>query len=225
MAAGSAGLDFGVVYMRAIDSWWLLAFVPLLLWASRYRPLARTWRVVCAFAAALLVVVLLLPPLPGEGMDYVMVDVGQGDGTLFTDGANAIVIDVGEEDSALPDYIRRRGLRVNAVIVTHLHSDHAGALEELVQMSRIKQIYLPESAEHGADDEMLEVLSRLKQSGVGFVYLRAGDEISTRGDLKLSVLHPDAARDFDNANDYSLVIRAEYAGRTILITGDLTDAG
>ena len=101
----------------------------------------------------------------------------------------------------------------------------AGALEELVQMSRIKQIYLPENAEHGADDEMLEVLSRLKQSGVGFVYLRAGDEISTRGDLKLSVLHPDAARDFDNANDYSLVIRAEYAGRTILITGDLTEAG
>ena len=225
VAAWTAGLDFGVVYMRAIDSWWLLAFVPLLLWASRYRPLARTWRVVCAFAAALLVVVLLLPPLPGEGMDYVMVDVGQGDGTLFTDGANAIVIDVGEEDSALPDYIRRRGLRVNAVIVTHLHSDHAGALEELVQMSRIKQIYLPENAEHGADDEMLEALSRLKQSGVGLVYLRAGDEISTRGDLKLSVLHPDAARDFDNANDYSLVIRAEYAGRTILITGDLTEAG
>ena len=60
---------------------------------------------------------------------------------------------------------------------------------------------------------------------MGFVYLRAGDEISTRGDLKLSVLHPDAARDFDNANDYSLVIRAEYAGRTILITGDLTEAG
>ena len=77
VAVWTAGLDFGVVYMRAIDSWWLLAFVPLLLWASRYRPLARTWRVVCAFAAALLVVVLLLPPLPGEGMDYVMVDIRQ----------------------------------------------------------------------------------------------------------------------------------------------------
>ena len=59
---------------------------------------------------------------------------------------------------------------------------------------------------------MLEALSRLKQSGVGFVYLRAGDEITTRGDLKLSVLHPDAARDFDNANDY-------FAGNTRRVRG------
>ena len=136
VAAWTAGLDFGVVYMRAIDSWWLLAFVPLLLWAS---VVLAAFADVGGWCARLLrrCSCCFCHHYPAKG--WTMRDGGRGgDGTLFTDGANAIVIDVGEEDSALPDYIRRRGLRVNAVIVTHLHSDHAGALEELVQMSRIK---------------------------------------------------------------------------------------
>ena len=225
VATWTASVDFGVIYMRAISSWWLLILAPLMLWASRYRPMLGRWRAVCGALACALIVVLLLPPTAGEGLDYVMVDVGQGDGTLFTDGAHAVVIDVGEEDSALSDYIRRRGLRVNALIITHLHADHAGDLEEAISVSGVKTIYLPCNAENGADEEVLEMLDRIKQSGVKCEYLSAGDVLEPLDGLKLTVLHPSAGSEFSDSNDYSLVLRAEYAGRSLLLTGDLTENG
>ena len=225
VAGWTAGFDWGIVYMRAIDAWWLCAFVPLMLWASRYRPLARAWRNACICVALALTVVLLLPPRAGDGLDYVLVDVGQGDGQLLTDGASAVVIDVGVEDSALVDYVRRRGLRVEALIITHLHDDHAGALEEFARVARVKRVYLPEGAELAADADALEQLEALTARGVELARLSAGDVLEPISGLELKVLHPTAGTAFDDPNDYSLVIRCEYAGRSVLITGDLTAHG
>lgn len=225
VATWTASVNFGIICMRAINSWWLLVLAPLMLWASRYRPMLGRWRAVCGTLACVLIVVLLLPPMPGDGLDYIMVDVGQGDGALFTDGAHAVVIDVGEEDSALSDYIRRRGLRVNALIISHLHTDHAGDLEEVISVSGVKTIYLPCNAEEGADEEVLEMLDRIKQTGVKCEYLSAGDVLEPLDGLTLSVLHPSAGSAFTDSNDYSLVLRAEYAGRSLLLTGDLTEDG
>lgn len=225
VAGWTAGFDWGIVYMRAIDAWWLCAFVPLMLWASRYRPLARAWRNACICVALALTVVLLLPPRAGDGLDYVLVDVGQGDGQLLTDGASAVVIDVGVEDSALVDYVRRRGLRVEALIITHLHDDHAGALEEFARVARVKRVYLPEGAELAADADALEQLEALTARGVELARLSAGDVLEPISGLELKVLHPTAGTAFDDPNDYSLVIRCEYAGRSVLISGDLTAQG
>ncbi len=225
VAGWTAGLDWGIVYMRAISPWWLGAFAALMLWASRFRPLARAWRYACVGAALALTVVLLLPPRAGEGLDYVLVDVGQGDGQLFTDGAAAVVIDVGVEDSALVDYVRRRGLRVEALIITHLHDDHAGALTELARVARVRRVYLPEGAESAADPAALEQLEALVARGVELARLSAGDVLEPIPGLELTVLHPAAGAAFDDANDYSLVMRCEYAGRSLLLTGDLTAAG
>ena len=225
LADWTAGLDWGIVYVRAISPWWLMAIAPLMLGASCFRPLGRAWRGACAVLTVGLICLLLLPPRAGSGLDYVLVDVGQGDGALFTDGASAVIVDVGGEDSALCDYVRRRGLRVEAVVITHLHEDHAGALEELARMARIGSVYLPESAEAGADEETLAALERLRARGMEVRRLSAGDSLEPLRGLALHVLHPGAGAAFEDANDYSLVLRAEYAGRTLLLTGDLTQAG
>lgn len=225
VAGWTASLEFGIVYMRALNPWWLMAIAPLMLWASRFRPLGRAWRSACAALMVGLICALLLPPMAGEGLDYVMVDVGQGDGTLFTDGANAVVVDVGSEGTALVDYVRRRGLRVRAVIITHLHEDHAGALKELARVARVGEIYLPANAEAGGDEEALTQLGELRAQSLGVRYLSAGDVLEPLDGLTLTVLHPGADPAFEDPNDYSLVLRAEYAGRTLLLTGDLTQAG
>ena len=226
VAEWTAGMDWAIVSMRAMDMWWLLAIVPLIMYASRYRPLARRWRMACAGAALCLMAVLLLPPQPYEGLDYVMVDVGQGDGMLFTDGASAIIVDTGSQGAALSDHVRRRGLRVDKLILTHLHEDHAGDALRLVRMAGIDEVYLPYAAESAADAEVLEALDIIKASGVNVRRLKAGDAIDTGiAGLELRVLHPGAQPGFKDANDYSLVLRAEYAGRSLLLTGDLTQSG
>lgn len=225
VAEWTASFDWGIIYMRALDAAWLCALVPLMLWASRFRPLARAWRPACMLAALALMAVLLMPPRAGEGLDYVLVDVGQGDAQLFTDGARAVVIDVGEEDSALTDYVRRRGLRVEALIITHLHDDHAGALEEFALVTRTRRVYLAEGAEAAADAGALEQLEELKRRGVEIERLSAGDELEPIEGLRMRVLHPAPGAEFEDQNDYSLVLKCEYAGRSVLLTGDLTTAG
>lgn len=225
IAGWTADCSFAMFDVRAISPWWLLAFVLLMLCASRFRPLSNVWRGVSVSAALLLCIILLLPPRAGSGMDYVMVDVGQGDGQLFTDGASAIALDVGTERSGLRDYVRRRGLKLNEVIITHLHDDHAGALEELAELTGLRKVYLSENTEHAADEDALNQLEKLRRQGVEIAYLHTGDVLEPLKGLHMKVLHPAAGAEFDDANDYSLVILAEYAGRTIMLTGDLTRAG
>ncbi len=67
-------------------------------------------------------------------------------------------------------------------------------------------------------------LASLDQASEG-MSVSAGDVLEPISGLELKVLHPTAGTAFDDPNDYSLVIRCEYAGRSVLITGDLTAHG
>lgn len=51
---------------------------------------------------------------------------------LIRQGATALVVDPGEAGPVV-DYLRRHGLNLAAILVTHHHGDHTGGLEELRQ--------------------------------------------------------------------------------------------
>jgi hypothetical protein len=64
---------------------------------------------------------------------YVQLDVGQGDAALFRRGRSAVLIDVGPDDCYdMLRYLRHEGLFVDAVLLSHLDEDHAGALASLL---------------------------------------------------------------------------------------------
>ena len=62
-------------------------------------------------------------------------------------------------------------------------------------------------------------------AGVPLELIRAGDRLIADEDVTLEVLHPAPGYgdELDNAN--SVVLRVAYAGRTILLTGDLEERG
>ena len=77
---------------------------------------------------------------PSDGLASVTVlDVGQGQAILVRDGGAAVLVDAGPADGAVLTALPRvlDGLSLDAVLLTHGDSDHAGGLAELRRRLRI----------------------------------------------------------------------------------------
>ena len=73
------------------------------------------------------------------------------DAALLWDENRTVVIDAGEDGRGLGEYLHQRRLSVDALVITHLHSDHAGGLRALLDKGiPIGRILLPWGAETAA---------------------------------------------------------------------------
>lgn len=78
------------------------------------------------------------------------IDVGQGSSTLIQSGTEGILIDAGEREYAdtVIDYIRTSGVKsLKYVIASHPHSDHIGALPDLLNAIPAENIIMPRLSE------------------------------------------------------------------------------
>lgn len=152
---------------------------------------------------------------------YVQLDVGQGDAALFRHGRRAVLIDVGPADSyeALR-YLRREGLFVDAVILSHLDEDHAGALGVLLS----SEVEIPDiiTARGAMDEEVSQAvraaLDVMKNKRIPLHEVRRGDRIDVGG-ISFDVLSPDDA--LSGSNERSLLLYAIAEDVTFLLAGDL----
>lgn len=177
-------------------------------------------RAVKAICLAALIVCSYLPRLDGS-THYVQLFVGQGDGALLRSGRHAVLIDVGPADSyAMLHYLRYEGLYVDAVVLSHLDEDHAGALGVLLE----SEVDVPRLVMDGDADDgevasvVVEALAHARTAGVDIEHVGAGDTIDAAG-FALRVLSPDDA--LTGSNERSLVLTGEVDGMTLLTLGDL----
>lgn len=168
-------------------------------------------------------------------------DVGQGDGTLVVaPTGEALLIDGGPRDAA--DVVRAaltehaRG-RVDAVVLSHTDADHLGALVEVLQGA---------DGRPGTDDD-LTPLSAATYEDDGSCDSQLCDDardllawpfdvasvgaVVPLGDVLVEIVAADgdvgtgALAGVDADNERSVVVRLTWAGRTVLVTGDLTGGG
>lgn len=203
-------------------SWWLgLALATLMIAAASSPRLAR---------CALLVGILLSARPPGRvaaatEVEWIVADVGQGDGALLRRGPAAMLVDGGggtgqrrTRDFAaqiwLPLLAARGISRLDVAVVTHGDSDHCGGLVDVASYVPIRELWAaPELRETGCVRDIL-ALSRATFRG-----LVAGDA-ATFADLQFEVLGPPRGTPGkDNARSLVLVLEAE--GRRLLLTGDI----
>ena len=149
---------------------------------------------------------------------------GEADAALLWDEGTTVAIDAGEDGGALADYLHAKRLGLDALVLTHLHWDHAGGIAALMERSiPVKVCYLPHGAADAVmDEKLLELLLQLEQTGTEFVPLGRGDVISLPGG-SLTALWPEDGkiRPGQNANMYCLTLLARVRGSTLLLTGDL----
>ena len=171
-------------------------------------------------ALALLLLLMYLPRFCPAAR-YVQLDVGQGDAAVIRSGRHAVLVDVGPESSyAALRYLRHEGLSVDAILLSHLDEDHAGALGTLLASEiEIPMIVMAERAEEDvASIAVIDALAKAREQGIALLELTAGDHVQLLK-TRFDVLSPDDA--LVGSNERSLLLYASVEGVRLLLTGDL----
>ncbi len=187
-----------------------------------FRP-SRWRRIICLLSGTAVVILSLLPQ-PHHTTEYIQFSVGNADAAVLWDRDRVYVMDTGTDDGVVSGFLRRNRLTPDAVILTHLHTDHAGGLLSLMDDEiPIPVIYLPEGAKDQAiHEDVLAVLKELEAAGTEIRTLSRGDSLSLPSGT-LTVLWPEkgGTRRMQDANRYSLVSLLKIRGVSFLHTGDI----
>lgn len=139
-----------------------------------------------------------------------VLDVGQGDAILVTDGASSLLVDTGPGDEVVRALARSHVVHLDAVLLTHLHDDHVGGLDDVLGLVDVDALLVAEGVEAPRCDvgEVVEV---------GY-----GDSISV-GRFELVVVSPVGPVDgSENEHSVELALSFREGGRslTALLAGD-----
>ena len=173
---------------------------------------------------------------PGDGrLRVTFLDVGQGDAILIEapEGPRLLVdggpagnqrLDVGERVIA-PYLWNLPTQSLEAVALTHPDSDHSGGLRAVLTRFRVHEFW--ENGRWIAGTET--TLRAAERSGACRRTLVAGQRLWL-GSALLTVLNPDGTRPLDEPppwgqNEESLVLRLDWRGFSLLLTGDLGASG
>lgn len=215
------------LWTRQPDAWvvlgWLLVFAALLPFGkSRNRWQNRKKRLPMLAAGAVLMATILLPA-PFSGTEYMQLDMGDADAAVLRQEKHVLVVDAGEYGGDLASYLRAEHLPVDLLVLTHLHSDHAGGVRELLDEGiPIRRCVMPSGAlEADFDEEVLPLLARMEENGTVIETVCRGD-ILQWAEGKLTVLFPPEGFSASNANDGSMALLVEAEGVKLLLTGDLS---
>jgi competence protein ComEC len=178
---------------------------------------------------ALVAALAWLPSLPaGSGhAELHVIDVGQGDAiALRTARGRWILVDAGRAwrggdagRTTVVPYLRRRGGRLEAFVLTHPHADHAGGAATVVRALRPRMFY--DAAFAGGGDAYRASLAGVGQAGVAWRRVRPGDSVLV-DDATITFLAPDSAwtARLDDPNEASAVALIRVGAVRFLLTGD-----
>ena len=158
--------------------------------------------------------------IEGDRVNLIFLSVGQGDACLvaFPTGER-IMIDTGpfESRDKLVDQLHALGVeKLDAVFVTHGHTDHTGNLLTLVRRFDVPKVFYG-----GSESDYGDLLQKIRRRGVSCTALLAGDAYAC-GDALLTVLSPLGNRTYDDINSASAVLRLTYGENAALFMADAT---
>lgn len=222
-----AALPYHAVYFTNAAMVYWFVYVYALLGCCLLGKKRGLWFSALALSGASLVLTLWLGTVSfRQGLMQAMVlDVGQGQSVLLSSQGETALVDCGSSNSwyaagdEAADYLLSCGVRrLDRVVLTHYHSDHANGLALLLARVKVDELLLPDIPDE--DGGRSEVLLLAAQYGVP-VTLVTQPQTLALGGAQLTLYPPVGA---GSANERGLSILAAAGEFELLITGDMDSA-
>lgn len=187
-----------------------------------------------SIALVVSIVVWCIPPTPSGILRITALSVGRGSTTVIElpDG-KAVLCDVGSsatndvgENVVLP-FLRYRNIdRIERTYISHPNMDHFSGLPSVLRGINcgpvlVNEYFAPMSEPSSPSKHLLKLM---EQSGHTPTTIESSDRTWSVGDVTFDILWPPPGQRFTKDNDTSTVIRIAYAGRSVLLTGDIEEA-
>ncbi len=207
----------------AVICWFALTYAAVALAAAFKLKLRFLLSALCLSAASLCVIFVVKDFISRSEPGYTLaaLDVGQGQSIAVTAGPATVLIDCGSssgEDAGeiAERYVRSLGRgKIDLLVLTHYHSDHANGVERLLGTVSVSAIAVPEPRfeESNLDDE---ILTAARSAGCEIVYITEETTV-TLGETELTLFPPMGSDDENERGLMALVSDGEFE---TLITGD-----
>lgn len=151
------------------------------------------------------------------------IDVGQGDCELIKTATKSVLIDCGEKEyyADVISYIKSQNIeRLDYVIVSHPHSDHAGGMSFILDEFDIGTVILPKIQESviPVTSTYIRLLTSIDNKNINVEYADPGRKYNI-DESTFTILSP--VDDYEDLNNYSVAVRFEHGENSFLFTGDI----
>jgi competence protein ComEC len=197
---------------------------------------AARWMKAAAGATAVGFLALVFghrPPAADGNLHLAALDVGQGDCLVVrTPRGRTWLVDAGGSydggfdvgEAVVAPYLWSLGVRrIEGIVVTHAHPDHAGGVPFLLRAFEVGEVWEGVRPRRDAGYDRLE--AALREAGVARRSVGRGVRTSWDG-IGVEVLGPAGGRPpWRTRNDDSVVLALRTGGVRLLLTGDVESAG
>lgn len=206
---------------------WLILTYALVLWALIGEK-RRARRVILAisFSAVTLAAALYIPYRSyrsGVGT-FAAVNVGQGQSIAVLAGDRTVLIDCGATGArrnageTAASYLRSRGReKVDLLLLTHLHSDHANGVAALMELVPVDTLVLPENC-GDSDGTLTEILECAARRGTRVVKLTEDTSV-TCGEITGTLYAPVSDGD---GNEQCITAKISVRDYDMIVTADIS---
>ena len=154
-------------------------------------------------------------------MTVKVLDVGQGQSVLFRCGSELALVDCGGDayenagDTAANQIQALGRSRLDLLVISHYHDDHANGVLQLLERVEVGQIALPDVEEHSP--LRLEILEEARARQIPVLFVRE-DTVLELGGARFTLYPPLGEGD---TNELGLTVLCSDGDFDVLLTGDM----